>query len=41
MSKRVIIKLEKEIFKLFINKEFKEKIKKIEGLYKETEKVAN
>ena len=41
MSKRVTVKLEKKIFRSFTNKEFKEKIKKIEGLYKETEKVAN
>ena len=41
INKRVIIKLEKEIFRLFINKEFKEKAKKIKGLYKEVKKIAN
>ena len=41
INKRVIIKLEKETLRPFINKEFKEKAKKIEGLYKEVKKVAN
>ena len=41
INKRVIIKLEKKTFKPLINKEFKEKAKKIKGLYKEAKKVAN
>ena len=41
INKRVTVKLEKEIFKPFINKEFKKKAKKIEGLYKEAKKIAN
>ena len=41
MSKRITIKLEKKTFKPLINKEFKEKAKKIKGLYKETKKIAN
>ena len=41
MSKRIIIKLEKETFRPLINKEFKEKAKKIKGLHKEAKKVAN
>ena len=41
MSKRIIIKSEKKIFKSLTNKEFKEKAKKIKGLHKKTKKVAN
>ena len=41
MNKKVIVKLEKEIFRPFTNEEFKEKIKKIEGLHEETKKVAD
>ena len=41
MNKRIIIKLEKKILKPLINKEFKEKIKKIKGLHKEIKKIAN
>ena len=41
INKRVTIKLEKKIFKSFINKEFEKKIKKIKKLYKEVKKVVN
>ena len=41
MNKRVIIKLKKEIFRPLINEEFKEKAKKIEGLYEEVKKITN
>ena len=41
MNKRVIIKLEKEIFRPLINEEFKEKVKKIKELHKEAKKVVN
>ena len=41
MSKKITVKLEKKIFKPLINKEFKEKAKKIEGLHKKTKKIAD
>ena len=41
INKRVTVKSEKEIFKLLINKEFEEKVKKIKRLYKEAKKITN
>ena len=41
MNKKITVKLEKKIFKSLTNEEFKEKVKKIKGLYKETKKIAN
>ena len=41
ISKKIIIKLEKEILRLLTNKEFEKKAKKIKGLYEKAKKVAN